>query len=182
MIRVNLLPAAERVSSNPTKIILAGVSALVCIVLLALYGYGVYTQWTLEKEMQDVRERQRVLEPVREKMELANNKQAAINKKTSILDNLTKERKPWYKIVAHFSTLTPQKVWLNEITFTDKETTIKGGAASYSDIALFVKQIENDTLVTEPVISQAAQKEDKQKDGKQNSFTFEVAVKVKGVQ
>jgi Tfp pilus assembly protein PilN len=176
MIRVNLLPREERASTSPTKIILTGVSALVCLVLLVLYGYGVYTQWTIENEMQVVRERQKVLEPVREKMELANNKQAAIKKKTNVLDTLTKERKPWHTIVAHFSTLTPQKVWLKEFAFTDKETRIKGGAASYSDIALLLKQIEADSLITEPVIDKA------EKDKKQNSFNFEILVKVKGVQ
>jgi Tfp pilus assembly protein PilN len=166
----------ERVSTNPIKVILTGVSTLVCLILLVIYGYGIYTQWNIEKQMQDVRERERVLEPVREKMETANNKQAAIKKKADVLDTLTKERKPWHTIVAHFSTLTPQRVWLSEFNFTGKETQIKGGAASYSDIALFVKQMESDALITEPVINVAA------KDDKSKGFSFEVQAKVKGVQ
>ncbi|MCE5285864.1 MAG: PilN domain-containing protein [Pelosinus sp.] len=176
MIRINLLPQGERISTSPVKIILTGISALVCVVLLALYGYGVYCQMSIEKQMQDVRERERVLEPVREQMEAANNKQAAIKKKSNILDALTKERKPWYTIVAHFSTVTPQNVWLKEFSFTDKETRIKGGAASYSDIAMFLKQMEADTLITEPVIDKA------EKAQGLNSFNFEILVKVKGVQ
>lgn len=176
MIRVNLLPKEERVNTSPIKMILSGVSALVCVVLLVIYGYGAYTQWSLEKELQEVRIRQQVLEPMREKMELANNKQAAINKKNSILDTLTKERRPWHTIVAHFSTLTPQKVWLTEFTFNDKDTRIRGAAASYSDIALFLRQIEADTLITDPVIDKA------EKEAKQNIFTFEILVKVKGMQ
>ena len=176
MIRVNLLPKEERVSTSPLKIILIGVSTLVCLVLLVIYGYGAYTQWGLEKQMQELRTRQQILEPVREKMELANNKQASLKKKTSILDTLTKERRPWHTIVAHFSTLTPQKVWLTEFTFNDKDTRIKGAAASYSDIALLLKQMEADTLITEPVIDKA------EKDTKQNIFNFEILVKVKGMQ
>lgn len=176
MIRVNLLPQEERITTSPVKIILAGVSALVCVVLLALYGYGYYCQYSLEKQMQDIRDRQTILEPVRVKMELANNKQGAIDKKTSILNTLNKDRKLWNTIVAHFSTLTPQKVWLTEFSFTDKETRIKGGAASYTDVASFLKMMETDTMLTEPVIDSTT----KQEKGK--AFNFDILVKVKGVQ
>ncbi|WP_094604672.1 hypothetical protein SPSIL_020990 [Sporomusa silvacetica DSM 10669] len=176
MITINLLPPSERM---PTWLFKKTV--LLCgIILLVLYGsifaYNWYTIWSLEKDLAAARQHYSLLRPTEDNMQLAANKQQAIDKKNNTLVAITKEQKSWHAVISHFAMITPSQIWLTELAVSDKNgILLKGNAMTYPDLANYLDSLEKDKLITEPVLIKAEQ------DSKFNYTKFEMTVKRKGI-
>ena len=176
MITINLLPPSERM---PTWLFRKTVF-LSGIILLVLYGsifvYNWYTIWSLEKDLAVARQHYSLLRPTEGNMQLAANKQQAIDKKNNTLVAITKEQKSWYVVISHFAMITPPQIWLTELVANDKNSILlKGNAMTYPDLANYLDSLEKDKLITEPVLIKAEQ------DSKFNYTKFEMTVKCKGI-
>jgi len=109
-------------------------------------------------------------------MQLAVSKQLAIDKKKKTLVAITGERKAGYAMISHFGIITPPQIWLTELAASDKNSIlVKGNAMTYPDLANYLDSLENDKLVTEPVLIKAEQ------DSEFNYTKFEMTVKLKGI-
>lgn len=175
-IRINLLPPKAREKKLPLKKILTLLTAGLVMVMTCLYVYGIYETWQLERRLQDSRNQTELLRPTQEKMAAANTLQLQMNAKNTILIALTKERKSWYALLAHLGTVTPPQIWLTELTAAEKNTIrLKGMAATYPDMANYLKNFTNDSMLEEAVLISA------EKDGSLPVTRFEMIAKIKGL-
>ena len=96
MIRINLLPPADRPSRWPVNRLLLVTGFLIMIIFSSMYSYSFFAVWNIEKQLQDTRNQHQLLQPTRVIMESTKKKQQVIDQKNAILAVLTKERQSWY--------------------------------------------------------------------------------------
>lgn len=176
MIRINLLPPQERHTNICLSPVIAAVSGLMLTVFAVLYGYGYYCEVSLTQKINETRNQFELLRPTQEKMLIAAQKQQQLGVKNNILIALTGERKSWHAILSHLGTITPEQVWLIELSNSDKNMlSIKGMAATYPDLAEFMQKLGQGNLFTDPVLIKA------ERDQGLAATRFEISVKVKGM-
>jgi len=176
MIRINLLPPDERQPELPLGRICLLVGLLVSVILFSIYGYGMYTIADMERQIHDTRIQYELLRPTQEKMLATSTQQQLINTKNNLLVMLTKERKSWHAIMTHFGVVITPNVWLTEIGLADKNALrIKGVAASYPELASFVKKVEQDDWLSEATLVNS------ENNPSLNATGFELLVKIKGM-
>jgi len=176
MIRMNLLPLAERPSKWPMNRLLLGAGFLIIMILSSMYSYSLFAVWSLESQLQNTRNQYQLLQPTRVLMASAKNKQQQFDKKNNILVVLTKERQSWYGIIQHLTAVTSPQIWFTEMVKSDKNTIqIKGWAATYPLVAEFMKTMESDQFFIEPVLMNV------EKDNVTQATKFEIVVKPRGI-
>jgi Tfp pilus assembly protein PilN len=173
MVRINLLVKAERPSDNLLKIMLIVGSLLVVFSMSGVYGYGVFQHWSVTRQLVQLHSQIEELAMVQQKIEKAKQAELVINKKQKIFNDLNRKRVLWHIFIADLATLTPKNVWLNEFNYTGKDIKISGGAVSYSDLAFFIQQLENDKRVIDPMLDTAG------KDKQQDKVNFGIVVKTR---
>lgn len=159
MIKINLLPPAERPSSF-SIIRLAVIGSIFVVVLCSgLFAYNALTIWSLNNQLETTTSRYDILRVVEEKMAQHNAKAEEINKRQVIITKLTQEQKDWSSLLTHLTAITPSKVWFTHIGADEKEKTkkglikISGVAATYPDLASFMQQLSQDQIITNPVLA-----------------------------
>lgn len=176
MMQINLLPVNERASHFSLSRIIGVSSCFLLLVAAVLYGYGLYTEFMLEQELQQARNQYDLLRPTQQNMLMAAQKQRIIANKNSILTTLTKDRKSWHAVLAHLGTATPEQVWLTDVSQGNENLLrMKGGAAAYPDVAAFMDNLARDSFFAEPVLIKAEQ------DAEMAVVRFELSVKIKGM-
>lgn len=173
-IKINLLPPTERQplwSANRVMVFIAMVSVLIVGVVVI---FNMYSIWKLEKEVSITEQQFEMLRPAQDKMVLAENQNHLTIAKNNLLTKLTGERRPWPLIIAKLGIITPQQIWLTELAVAEKNSLrIKGNAFTYEDLANFLKQLEQDEILTKPVLVKA------ERDPVLALTRFEVTVKIK---
>jgi len=176
MIRINLLPPSERPSKWPVNRLLFGVGFLIVMIFSSMYSYSLYQVWSIEKQLQTTRNQYQLLQPTLVIMTSAKNKQQQFDKKNNILAVLTKERRSWYGIIQHLTTVTSPQIWFTDMVKSDKDTIqIKGWSATYLGVAGFMKTMESDQFFIEPVLTSV------EKDAVTQATKFEILVKPRGI-
>ena len=176
MIRINLLPLAERPSKWPVNQLLLGASLLLMIIFSSIYTYNLFVTNTVEKQLRDTRNQYQLLMPTRDIMTSAKSKQQQFDKKNNILAALTKDRRSWYGIIEHLTAVTSPEIWFTDMVKSDKNTIqIKGWSASSLTVAGFMRTIENDQFFIEPVLTSV------EKDPVTQAAKFEIVVKPRGI-
>jgi len=176
MIRINLLPQAERQSKWPVDRLLLLGASLFCIILCGIYLYTFYANWDIDQNLQATRSKYELLKPTRDNMAKATTKQQLFDKKNNILVGLTKERQSIYTIIQHITNVSPSKIWFTEMGKDDKGMVkIKGWAINYPEVAQFMNIMENDQFVVDSVLSNVEKKENAR------AATFEIVVKPRGI-
>jgi len=174
MIRINLLPPEEQVAKRSLPVVFLVLGLVVLFLCAAWYGYGTYRIWSLENSLRDTANRYELLRPTQDKMQAVNAKQQQLDAKNNILTVLTKERKSSYAVVTHLATITPQQVWLTEVSSAEKRLIrIKGQAVTYPDLAAFLGKIEQDDMLGDPVLIKA------ERDTVLPAIKFELTLQVK---
>lgn len=173
---INLLPPTERQPRWPINKILFIVTILFFLIYSIMYSYNAFTVLTMKKELQRAHNQYELLQPTAKLMRMSNNKQQLIDKKNNIVTLLTKERVSSYTAIQHLVSITPQQMWFTDLTRTDKDTMqIKGSAVTYSIVAKFIENIEQDPFFTAVSLNKV-----------ENNITaplikFEIMVKFKGM-
>ena len=176
MIRINLLPEAQRQPKWAFGRIVATSVSLVAVISILVYAYGAYSVWTLEQQIAAARSQYELLQPTREKMAAAATKQQAIQTKNNVLIALTAERRSWYGVLAHLGTVTPSDAWFIDVTSVDQNNLkISGMTKNYPDLANFLRRVEQDPFFAEPVLIKA------ERQGTMPATRFEISVKLKGM-
>jgi type IV pilus assembly protein PilN len=176
MNNINLLPLGERQPKWPINKLLFISSILLFLIYTSVYSYNAFKIWTIEKELKSARNQYELLQPALTMMHDSNNKQQLVNKKNYIVALLTKERNSWYPVIQHLVTITPQQLWFTDLSKSDKGVLqIRGSATTYSIVAEFMKNIEQDPFFVEPVLSKV------ENDTTTSVITFEILVKSKGM-
>lgn len=156
MIRINLLPPEKRQPQVPLKRICLLATLTVAITLPGIWGYGFFTIHQLNGELHHTRIQYELLKPTQVRMESASDKQQQIAKKNDLLLRLTRERNSWQAVMAHIGVMITPNVWLTEINQTEKNVLrLKGAAASYSELAGFIKKLEENHLLANTTLLSA---------------------------
>lgn len=176
MITINLLPTSQR----PCGWLVRRAAMLLMLPLILLFcGLVIYNScriWSLEKQVNTVRQQYELLMPAQEKMQLAVAKQSILQEKHTRLIKITAERKPWSAILAHLGIVTPSQIWFTELkTGEGNVLIIRGNTRTYPDLAAFISILEKDELLGEPVLIKTEQ------DNKQSFTHFELTVKLKEI-
>lgn len=176
MIKINLLPPSERFSQWDHTRNFSIITILVLFLSLSIYIFNLYKVYSLQNEIDTIKEQRILFESIESNMQLASNKQEKINAKNNILSILTGQRQSWYALLSHFGSTTPNHIWLKEISFNEKNyLQIKGVASTYPDIADYIHQLERDSYFIAPLLITADNNIDQQ------NSTFELQVKLKGL-
>jgi Tfp pilus assembly protein PilN len=175
MIRINLLPLAQRKSTFRIGLLYTVIIGSVLFVYGFIYAYYAVKIIALENELAISRQQYELARPTQEKMLLANQKIQQMAGKETVLNNLSKERSSWASLLSHLSGIMIPEVWFTEITGDKGLLHIKGGSADYAYIAKFLTQLDQDPLLSEPTLVNA------ETDGKQPATKFEITVKLKGL-
>jgi Tfp pilus assembly protein PilN len=142
---VNLLPREERRSEIPYGRVSVFFTAVFLVLLLLIYGVvGLWT-WRVEKQLTAAQTRWVQLLPVRKAMEKAGDKQKRIDAKKALVARLSAQHNTPYNLIPRIAALLPASVWLDESKTAQQDINkivVKGGAASYSDLAAFISRLE----------------------------------------
>ena len=146
------------------------------LIYSSIYAYNAFKILKIEKELQGLRNQYELLQPTLEIMQRSNDKLQLIDKKNQIAVLLTKERQPLYTLIQHIVAIMPQQLWLTNLSKSDKGLLeMKGAAITYSVVAEFVKNMEGDTILFDPMLVKV------EFDTGASFLRFEIAVKSKGM-
>lgn len=149
MIRINLLPPEERRPEIPYARVSLSFVGLFLLLLVIIYGVQCARIWSSEKALLTVRSRYIQLQPEREAMEQAADKQRQIEAKMVVVNQLVKTRTAPYNVVPRVAALMNENVWLDETKVNqnnDKVVELKGSTFAYEDLVQFVSRLEQDEL------------------------------------
>ncbi|XER06658.1 hypothetical protein SRRS_21990 [Sporomusa rhizae] len=173
-IKINLLLPTERQPLWSTNRVMVFIAVLSVAIVGAIISFNIYSIWKLEKKIGITEYQFEMLRPAQDKMVLADSQSHLINTKNNLLTKLTNERRPWAAIIAKLSVITPQQVWLTELAVAEQNCLrVKGNAVTYEDLANFLKQLEQDELLTKPLLVKA------ERDPVRRLTRFELTVKIK---
>jgi len=155
MIRINLLPKAQRRPEIPYARVSLFFIGVVLIIVSGIYAVEAYTVSLLDGDRAVVRERYEDLLPVRQAMEQAGDKQKQIDAKLALVNELQKTRTTSYNLLPRVSALLTDAIWLNE-TKVNKEDgrliTVVGETSDYNQLATFISRLENEPLFSSVTI------------------------------
>jgi Tfp pilus assembly protein PilN len=174
MIRINLLPLAERQPKWRTGRIFSALIFLVVIAFAGVWGYFLFSLAHTEQSLEEVKNRHQLLRPARDAMVAANAKQQGIDAKNNVLIGLTRERTSWYAVLTQLGAKTPPELWLTDLTVDKNALKLMGMVKSYPDLATFMRKFEQDDLFAEPALVKA------EKDLATAATKFEITLKIKG--
>jgi Tfp pilus assembly protein PilN len=174
MIRINLLPAEERLPKWRTRRIFIMLSLAVVFLFSLIYGFNEALLYYTGPQLQEVRNRYEALGPAREKMRQAGLKQGAINQKQALLANLAKDKAPSYPILAKLGAKMPPEVWLTDLEIDKGLLKISGMAKNYPDMVALMQNLEQEELLAEPALGKAEQ------DAVLAASKFEMTAKIRG--
>jgi Tfp pilus assembly protein PilN len=172
-VRINLLPPEQRPSEwNYGRLLMLPI-VLVMIVIGAVYAYGEYRYWDLERQLTQTRSRYESLAAVEQQMKVAQTRQTAVQAREKVLLQVSATRNSWYGTIAHLGSFMPRKVWMTEIAAAHKDVVMmKGNAQSYPDLVEFLGKLEQDKKFADPTLLKAEQND------KELLAKFEISVKI----
>lgn len=179
MIRINLLPPEKRQPQAPLKQIFLLTALMAAITLPGIWGYGFFKIHQLNGELHQVRIQYELLKPTQARMDSASDKQRQIEEKNDLLLSLTRERNSWQAVMAHIGVMITPNVWLTEISQTEKNVLkLKGNAASYPELAGFIKKLEENHLLANTTLLNAEKPKETEFQAAE-VMNFEVLIQLK---
>lgn len=179
MIKINLLPVAERPSLIPVTRIITAMTAGTLALCAMLFFYHAGWLWHLEQQVADAKNQHELLRPVENNRTEVNTRLGRISQREIILAELTKERKPWNALITHLAEITPPQVWFTHVGLDDKEKEkhikIVGIADKYTDLASLISRLESDDVFANPVLATGERKTEQIVP----STRFEITVQLK---
>ncbi|MDR3588887.1 MAG: PilN domain-containing protein [Negativicutes bacterium] len=176
MIRINLLPQAERRPDIPYARVSAFCLGLLVALLVAVYAAEGLLTWSAERDLAATKVRYQELQPVREAMEQAGDKQKQIDAKLVLLKEVEKTRTSPYNVIPHVTAALTDAVWLDETKIGARGSQvieIKGATAVYPELAQFVSRLEADELFSSVTVKST------ESDPKAKTMTFTIELKLK---
>ena len=145
MIRINLLPVRASKKRELGRNQLLFFALLVVIALLGNYSWLSSRDHTLDelnhriaKTSADIA----LLEKTIGEVKSITQEKKALEDKLKILDKLKRGRTGPVKMMDELAQLIPSKVWITDFQETNLGVTILGDAASYDDMAIFIKRLK----------------------------------------
>lgn len=173
MIKINLLPPVEKAPFWQVRYFYITGIIFLLLCLGGSWGYLHYEQWSLTRELQELRQQKELLKPVLAQKQVVDARQQAIFSRQAILIKLTQERPPIYAAVTRLGVIIPDGVWLTDVACVKETLKVSGMAESYPGVAEFLRKVQEDALYTN--FSLIMTEQDK------NAARFEFTAKFKGM-
>ena len=176
MIKINLLPPEYQVENLfPIKKLGTMLFVVTMLIFAFLYFYGYLQRSRLQNELQQIKTTYCLLEESMKRKEAFEKNQVMLNKKNSILIDVSKERISWYAILVQLGTLSTEDIWLKEVKFNEKnEVVLEGTATSYTHLLEYLDKLSKHTLFMDPEIKNSSTSKNLEKFS-----DFEIVVKLK---
>lgn len=175
MIRVNLLPEAQRPCRAARARVLWGAAAASLAVVLGLYAFFALSLQQEEQELQRWRNRHEALRPVEALLFRQARQEQAVVAQEQRRQRLLHQAPPWAEVLAAVSRLQPPQVWLQELAGDPQgKVRLKGLALTNGDLVQFMQHLEEEPLFAGLSLSVAECEE-------HTALTrFELALQVRG--
>ena len=137
MIRINLLPEYRRKSEFPTWKLYRIIAYVFLGLSILLWGYHLAMFKYTESKLSDVNEGIVSMKVWQERFDKAQQQNAEVNKRNTIVRNLSKDRIVWSRSLAELGNVTPYGCWLTSVKQGNKpdQMSIAGKAMKMDDIA-----------------------------------------------
>lgn len=159
MIKINLLPlrAARKKEAAIQQLTIAGsVIVLLAVIVLSLYGLKRVQITSAKNEIEDSKNKIKVLEKKIGKLNELKALKEQVKKKLDILSLLRKNKTGPAQRLASLSDLTPDQLWLTNYNESAQDVRVSGVALSEELIAQFMRALEasSDFMAVELVVSE----------------------------
>ncbi|MBE9546449.1 MAG: PilN domain-containing protein [Proteobacteria bacterium] len=146
MIRINLLPYMEKRKEAGLKrqiIILSTAFVVFLLIIVSLHIYTVRGIGKLEKEIEGVEARLKVLTKITGDIEKVKENKEVLKKKLAIIENLEKSRLDPVLFLDDLTTRVPEgRIWLTALSGSGTDLRVEGVARDNTAIADFMKNLE----------------------------------------
>lgn len=144
MIRINLLPEYRRKSEFPTWKLYRIIAYVFLGLSILLWGYHLAMFKYTESKLSDVNEGIVSMKVWQERFDKAQQQNAEVNKRNTILRNLSKDRIVWSRSLAELGNVTPYGCWLTSVKQGNKpdQMSIAGKAMKMDDIVKFISLLQ----------------------------------------
>lgn len=175
MIRINLLPVAERRPDIPYGRVALFFVSLFILLLGSIFAVEVFLTRSVEQDLAEARARFEELRPVRDAMAQAGDKQKRIDAKVALVNEVAKTRTNPYNLFPRIALVLPEAVWLDEtrVNRDDGKVELKGAAVSYPELAQFISNLEADGIYSSVTVKST------EGDFKAGTMKFTLEVKLK---
>ena len=144
MIRINLLPEYRRKSEFPTWKLYRIIAYVFLGLSILLWGYHLAMFKYTESKLSDVNEGIVSMKVWQERFDKAQQQNAEVNKRNTIVRNLSKDRIVWSRSLAELGNVTPYGCWLTSVKQGNKpdQMSIAGKAMKMDDIVKFISLLQ----------------------------------------
>ena len=144
MIRINLLPEYRRKSEFPTWKLYRIIAYVFLGLSILLWGYHLAMFKYTESKLSDVNEGIVSMKVWQERFDKAQQQNAEVNKRNTIVRNLSKDRIVWSRSLAELGNVTPYGWWLTSVKQGNKpdQMSIAGKAMKMDDIVKFISLLQ----------------------------------------
>ena len=156
MIRINLLPRERQLRWRPGPANGAGVAPrLLLVATLLLIGVWFWslrlTSRQLAREIAEVEAEAARLAPLLEVVRQLESRQAHLQQRTATVAKLRGVSASVGPLLEAVATEAPAGLWLLELTYRERQLTIKGAARSLSDVSTLIAGLETSRLFRQPI-------------------------------
>lgn len=140
MIRINLLPEYRRKTEFPTWKLYRIAAYVLLSLSILLWGYHLAMFKYTETKLSDVNEGIASMKVWQERFDKAQLQNAEINKRNTIVRNLSKDRIVWSRSLAELGNVTPYGCWLTSVKQGNQpdQMSIAGKAMKMDDVIKFI--------------------------------------------
>lgn len=144
MIKINLLPADKRKNEFPTWKLYRICAYALLIVAVVLWGYHLAMFKYTSSRLTDVNATIASMQVWQERFDKAQAENAEINKRNTIVRNLSKDRVVWSRFLAELGNVTPYGCWLQSVQQSDKpeQLTLECKALKMDDVVKFIEVLQ----------------------------------------
>jgi type IV pilus assembly protein PilN len=146
MIRINLLPVRQvqkREQGRQFLVLVVGTLIIAGAANAYWYVWMDGKRATLARKLEDTNARIAQLEKVIGEVNNLAKRKKEVEEKLAVLQKLTKQRAGPVKLLDALATAIPKKVWIGSFQEKSGAATISGSAASYENVAEFMRALKN---------------------------------------
>jgi type IV pilus assembly protein PilN len=165
MIRINLLEVEKErrvktpsAAGNPTTILAILIFGLAVAGFISYYIYKNSQEATLQKDVEQKRERKKILEPYIKKVDELERRRNELAKKNRAIEELRSQRTIPVHILDEVSRSLPEYLWLNTLSIKGNTLTIDGETLQEQAIPTFMKSLDASEFIGTASLIETKQK------------------------
>jgi len=156
LLEINLLPAEFKTTKldlswlSDARVIWSTISVILVFTILTLFYYRILDKTNeLENRIKEVKEEVAKEKPFLEDIEKLEKSIAEVEKKSEALHKIQTNHKRWVALFQDLSTAMMPSTWITNITQNGEQIKVDGTTWAFSDVALYMLELEKKASITE---------------------------------